>query len=264
MSMLKLSNQDRSFKSCVMFWPEDEGAGYIMINNENSTNLSVDSLPAPQIQIIWGFLSGPCDRQCDHMLLLISKPYQLVARIESTQFLFKCCEKNCPNYMYWIPGKHRGSWASVFLRLFVSLKLVLLSLLSFNLFLYICLICWVSLAGNSLRTEKSHWQVQKVALARPENHTRAKMSHWSVITINNKVLFNDMATIPQCLMVLNAWYPSHWKSNHGQSPWPWSNAEFELTVLHQVRPSAASIMIIYTMSCSPWIPDVRAGVKTKW
>ena len=23
---------------------------------------------------------------------------------------FKCCEKNCPNYMYWIQGKHRGSW----------------------------------------------------------------------------------------------------------------------------------------------------------
>ena len=39
--------------------------------------------------------------------------------------LFKCCEKkNCPNYMYWIQGKHRGSWVWVFLRLFMSLKLI--------------------------------------------------------------------------------------------------------------------------------------------
>ena len=46
---------------------------YIMINNENSTNLSADSLQAPQIHIVWGFLSGPRYRQWDH-LLLISKP----------------------------------------------------------------------------------------------------------------------------------------------------------------------------------------------
>ena len=45
----------------------------IMINNENSTNLSVDSLQAPQIQIVWGFLSGPRDRQWYHVLLA-SKP----------------------------------------------------------------------------------------------------------------------------------------------------------------------------------------------
>ena len=45
-----------------------------MIDNENSTNLSADSLQAPQIQIVWGFLSGPHDRQWDHVLLLISKP----------------------------------------------------------------------------------------------------------------------------------------------------------------------------------------------
>ena len=47
-----------------------------MVNNENSINLSVDSLQAPQIQIVctivWGFLSG--DRQWDHVLLLINKP----------------------------------------------------------------------------------------------------------------------------------------------------------------------------------------------
>ena len=44
-----------------------------MINNENSTNLSADNLQAPQIQIVWGFLSGPRARQWDHVLL-ISKP----------------------------------------------------------------------------------------------------------------------------------------------------------------------------------------------
>ena len=39
----------------------------------------------------------------------------------------------------------------------------------------------MSLAANSLRAKKSHWQVQKVTLAGPKSHTRAKMSHWSVI-----------------------------------------------------------------------------------
>ena len=42
--------------SCILI-------NYIMINNENSSNLSADSLLAPQIQIVWGFLSGPRDRQ---------------------------------------------------------------------------------------------------------------------------------------------------------------------------------------------------------
>ena len=36
-------------------------------------------------------------------------------------------------------------------------------------------------AGNSLRAEKLHWHVQKVTLAGPKSHTRAKMPHWSVI-----------------------------------------------------------------------------------
>ena len=45
-----------------------------MIDNENNANLSADSLQAPQIQIVWGFLSGPRDRQWDHVLLLISNP----------------------------------------------------------------------------------------------------------------------------------------------------------------------------------------------
>ena len=61
----------------------------------------------------------------------------------------------------------------------------LLSFLIFNLFLYIFVIRGgsVSLAGNSVRAEESHWQVQKVTLAGPKSHTRAKMSHWSVIIV---------------------------------------------------------------------------------
>ena len=96
--------------------------------------------------------------------------------------LLKCCAKNCPNYMYWIQGKHRGSWVWVFHRLSVSLNWFLLSLLIFILFLYFFNSRGrVPLAGNSLRGEKSHWQVQKMTLAGPKSHTRAKMSHCSVI-----------------------------------------------------------------------------------
>ena len=60
-----------------------------------------------------------------------------------------------------------------------------LSLLIFNLFLCSFLILGgsVSLTGNSVRAEKSHWQVQKVTLAGPKSYTRAKMSHWSVIIV---------------------------------------------------------------------------------
>ena len=59
----------------------------------------------------------------------------------------------------------------------------LLSLLIFNRFLYIFFNSRgrVPLVGNSLRAEKWHWQVQKVTLAGPKSHTRAKMSHCSVI-----------------------------------------------------------------------------------
>ena len=100
--------------------------------------------------------------------------------------LFKCCEKNCPNHMYWIQGKHRGSWVWVFLWLFVPLKLIFIVPFNFNLFLYIFFKAWgrVPLAGNSLRTEKSHCQVQKVILAGPKSHTKAKMSHRSVLISN--------------------------------------------------------------------------------
>ena len=60
----------------------------------------------------------------------------------------------------------------------------LLSLLIFNLFLCIFFNSrggchWQGAASGT----KSYWQVQKVTLAGPKSHTRAKTSHWSVIMI---------------------------------------------------------------------------------
>ena len=70
---------------------------YIIINNENSINLSADGLQASQIQIVRGFFSGPSDRQWDHVLLLISKPSQPVACIDSAQFLIQMLWKELAN-----------------------------------------------------------------------------------------------------------------------------------------------------------------------
>ena len=80
--------------------------------------------------------------------------------------LFKSCEKNCPNYMYWIRGKHRCSWVWLFLRLFVSLKLILLSLLIAKLFLHL----FVFRGGGC------HWQG---TASGPKSHIgRSKNWHW--------------------------------------------------------------------------------------
>ena len=79
-----------------------------MIDNENSTNLSADSLQAPQIQNVWGFLSRPRDRQWDHVLLLINKPQQLVACIESAQFLIQMLGKELPKLYVLDTRKYRG------------------------------------------------------------------------------------------------------------------------------------------------------------
>ena len=66
----------------------------------------------------------------------------------------------------------------------------LLSLVIFNLFLYLFLIRgggrhWQGTASGPEshigRSKKWHWQGRKVTLAGPKSHTRAKMSHWSVI-----------------------------------------------------------------------------------
>ena len=79
-----------------------------MIDNENSTNLSADSLQAQQIQIVWGFLSGPRDRQWDYVLLLISKPWQPVASIESAQFLIQMLCKELPKL--YVLDTRKTSW----------------------------------------------------------------------------------------------------------------------------------------------------------
>ena len=85
--------------------------------------------------------------------------------------LFKCCAKNCPNYMYWIQGKHRGSWVWVFLRLSVSLKLIFIvpfNFYSISIF-YFNSRGRVPLAGKASgpkshigRSKKWHWQGRKV------------------------------------------------------------------------------------------------------
>ena len=99
--------------------------------------------------------------------------------------LFKCCE-NLPKL--YVLDTWKTSW---FLSLGISwiicvIEIVFIVPFNFNLCLYIFSIRGgggggVPLVGNSLRAEKSHWQVQKVTLPGPKSHTRAKMSHWSVI-----------------------------------------------------------------------------------
>ena len=95
-----------------------------------------------------------------------ASPSNRLRALKAHSSLFKCCENNCPNYMYWIQGKHRGSWVWVFLRLFASLKLILLSLLIFTLFLYIF----------SIRGGGCHWQR---TASGPKSHIgRSKKWHW--------------------------------------------------------------------------------------
>ena len=59
------------------------------------------------------------------------------------------------------------------------------------------------LAGNSLRAEKWHWQVQKVTLAGPKSHTRAKMLHWSVIILFTEATAVDQSwPVPYCNLII--------------------------------------------------------------
>ena len=116
--------------------------------------------------------------------------------------LFKCCEKNCPNYMYWIQGKYCGSWFWVFLRLFVSLKLIFIVPFNFqSISIYFSNSRGrVPLATNSPGAKKWHWHVQKVTLAGPKSHTRAKMSYWSVI--NDSTQPNGLNTKGDLLIII--------------------------------------------------------------
>ena len=92
--------------------------------------------------------------------------------------LFKCCEKNCPNYMYWILGKHHGSWVWVFLRLFASLKLIfMVPFNSKSISIYFLIrgggCHWQGTASGPKcrigRSKKWHWQGRKVTQG-PKSH----------------------------------------------------------------------------------------------
>ena len=93
--------------------------------------------------------------------------------------LLKCCAKNCPNYMCWIQGKHRGSWVWVFLRLSVSLNLIFIvpfNIYSISRFFLIrgggC--HWQGTASGPKshigRSKKWHWRGRKVTQG-PKCHT---------------------------------------------------------------------------------------------
>ena len=85
--------------------------------------------------------------------------------------LLKCCAKNCPNYMYWIQGKHRGSWVWVFLRLSVSLKLIFIVPFSFYSISIFFLI----------RGGRCHWQG---TASGPKSHIgRSKKWHWQGLKV---------------------------------------------------------------------------------
>ena len=141
-----------------------------MIINEISTNLSAASLQVRQIQIVRGFLSGPRDRQWDHVLLLVSKPSQPVAFIESAQFLIQMW-KELPKLYVLDPSK--TSWL-LSLDIYWIISVIEIDfIVPFNFkSISIYFVNWrgrVQLAGNSLKAEKWHWQVQKVTLAGPKS-----------------------------------------------------------------------------------------------
>ena len=86
--------------------------------------------------------------------------------------LLKCCGKKRPNYMYWIQGKHRGSWVWVFLRLSVSLKLIFIVPFNFH-----SISIFFLFAGEGA-TGREQPQGRKVTLAGPKSDIgRAEKSH---------------------------------------------------------------------------------------
>ena len=79
--------------------------------------------------------------------------------------LFKCWEKNCPNYMYWIQGNIVVFESGYFFDYLCNWNWFLLSLLMFNLFLYTFMI----------RGGGCHWQGKA---AGPKSHVgRSKKWH---------------------------------------------------------------------------------------
>ena len=83
---------------------------------------------------------------------------------------FKCCEKNCPNYMCWIRGKHRGCWVWVFCRFYCPFEF----LRYFYIFFNSRGRChWQGTASGPKshigRSKKWHWQGRKVTQG-PKSH----------------------------------------------------------------------------------------------
>ena len=143
-----------------------------MINTENSTNLPADSLQAPQILIVW---DSSQVRAIDNGTTCCYWSASLSNRLRALKAhgsLFKCCEKNCPNYIYWIQGNIAVLESGYFFDHLCHWNgFILLSLAIFNLFLYIFLIrgggChWQGTASGPKshigRSKNWHWQGRKV------------------------------------------------------------------------------------------------------
>ena len=153
--------------SCILI-------NYIMINNENICLLTTcyrrkfklfgDSSQVRAID------NG--NTSCYWSACLSNRLRTLKAHIS----LFKYCEMNCPNHMYWIQGKHRGSWVWAFLRLFVSLKLIFI--VPFN-FQSISIYFFNSRGGGGGGvTGREQRQGRKVTLAGPKRDIgRAEKSY---------------------------------------------------------------------------------------
>ena len=141
-----------------------------MIDNENSTNLSVDSLQALQIKIVWGFLSGPRDRQWDHMGSRVVMDQQALATgcvhwkrtVPHSNVVQKTAQTICTGYKENIVVLESG----YFFDYLCHWNWFLLSLLIFILFLHFFLI----------RRGGCHWQR---TASGPKSHIgRSKTWHW--------------------------------------------------------------------------------------
>ena len=138
---------------------------------KNSTNLSADSLQAPQIQIVWGFLPCPRDRQWDHMLLWSASLSNRLRALKAHSSLFKCCEKAAQTLCTGYKKNFVVLDSGYFFDYLRHWKWFLLSLLILNLFLYIlfnsrggCHWQGTALGPESPigRPKKWHWQGREV------------------------------------------------------------------------------------------------------
>ena len=92
--------------------------------------------------------------------------------------LFKCCEKNCPNYMYWIQGNIVVLESGYLSDYLCNWNWFLLSILIFNLFLYMFMIRGGGGGGGGGGTSREKPQGRKVTLAGPKSDiAKAEKSH---------------------------------------------------------------------------------------